>query len=494
MPYSPNDPQIRHEVAGSIFRMLEIKSPHKVWIFLFCLLLSTTIAYIVPDSTDLEPAARRALFILLFAGSLWVSDAIPAFAVGILIIGLQIALLGQPGDVYAETPRDWEEFVKVLGHPLIWLFFGGFVLAAGMSKTSLDYLLANKLILRKNTTPLSLMLSVLGATFLLSMFISNTATSAMILAMLRPVWSKSHTGNYVTGLVLVVSLGANLGGMGSLIGTPPNAIAVGSLQELEPAISISFLHWMMYGLPPALLLIFLLTFYLKKQYLTGDVSINQILEQMTVPRMTGTSTDTDHEIHHIARWQRLTVSGTCLITILLWMTGQWHGLPTAVVSFIPIVVFTTTGVLTARDVRSLQYDVLFLLAGGLALGQTITMTGLSGWMVEHLPTDSISSFWLILLLGYTTVLFSNFMSNTAGANILIPLGVSLNPDMQLETAVVIALCASAAMCLPVATPPNAMVYATEKCGSRDFLKLGLILGLIAPPICAAWVTLLGMIF
>ncbi|MCA9041152.1 MAG: DASS family sodium-coupled anion symporter [Planctomycetaceae bacterium] len=492
MSLTTKPPQVKNQIAGSIFRLLEIRSPYKVWLFLFCLLLSTSIAYVIPESTGLKDDARCALFILVFAASLWISDAIPAFAVGILIIGLQIALLGKPGGVFAQTSHDWERFVVVLGHPLIWLFFGGFVLAAGMSKTSLDYMLANRLILRKNTTPTSLLISVLGTTFLLSMFISNTATAAMILAMLRPIWAKPKTGKYVTGLVLVVSLGANLGGMGSLIGTPPNAIAVGSLEKMPEPISIPFLEWMVLGLPPALLMIVLLTFYLKRQYIGNEISISTILEQMTVPTTSGTLTDTDHEIRSVARWQRVTVMGTSLVTIALWMTGQWHGLPTAVVSFVPIVVFTTSGVLTNKDVRSLQYDVLFLLAGGLALGETITMTGLSGWLVEHLPTDSIGSFWLVLLLGYTTVLFSNFMSNTAGANILVPLGITLNPGMELETAVVIALCASAAMCLPVATPPNAMVYSTEKCSSRDFLKLGLILGLIAPPLCAAWVTLVGM--
>ncbi|MAT14366.1 MAG: hypothetical protein CMJ46_03755 [Planctomyces sp.] len=493
MSNSPNSRHVRNQIAGSVFRLLEISSPWKIWIFLFCLAISSTIAWLVPESTGLEPAARRALFILLFAASLWISDAVPAFAVGILIIGLQIALLGQPGGVFAENAHDWEEFVQVLGHPLIWLFFGGFVLAAGMSKTSVDYLIANKLILRRNTTPSSLMTSVLCTTFGLSMFISNTATAAMVLAMLRPIWAQADKNKYITGLVLVVAVGANLGGMGSLIGTPPNAIAVGSLAQLQEPIAVPFLKWMVLGLPPGLLLVSIELFYLHRQYLKEAVSIQGLLEKMTVPMTPSVSSDTDHSINPVKRWQRWTVIGTCAMTILLWMTGQWHGLPTAVVSFIPIVVFTTSGLLTQHDVRTLPYDVLFLLAGGLALGQTITMTGLSTWLVDHLPTDSISSFWLVLLLGYTTVLFSNFMSNTAGANILIPLGITLNPGMELETAVVIALCASAAMCLPVATPPNAMVYATERCGSRDFLKLGSILGLIAPPICAAWVTLMGMV-
>jgi sodium-dependent dicarboxylate transporter 2/3/5 len=112
---------------------LGITSPQRIVAFGLCGAVSLAVALLVPESADLNPAARRALFILLLAATLWVTEAVPAFAVGILVIGLQIALLGKPGGVFAESPRDWEQFVVVIGHPLVWLFFGGFVLAAGMA-------------------------------------------------------------------------------------------------------------------------------------------------------------------------------------------------------------------------------------------------------------------------------------------------------------------------------------------------------------------------
>lgn len=483
-PDLPTPPPPNH--ARSLLSLLEISSLSKVVLFLVTLVIAGIVSWVIPESSGLEPAARRALFILIFAAGLWITDAVPAFAVGILILGLQIALLGRPGGVFAESPHDWEQFVSVLGHPLVWLFFGGFVLAAGMSKTSLDLFLAQKLIMRPNTTPAKLVFSVTVTTFFLSMFISNTATTAMVLAMLNPIWSRGKDARFITGLVLSVSLGANLGGMASLIGTPPNAIAVGSLQQATSPITISFLQWILLGLPPGLLLLGILSFYIKHQYLKHISEMGASADLL--PDLTQ-----ENSSIHVVRWQRWTVTGTCILTVLLWMTGQWHGIPTAVVSFFPIVIFTTSGVLTANDVRGLQYDVLFLLAGGLALGQTITMTGLSDWLVSHIPTDYFSSFSLILLLSYLTVLMSNFMSNTAASNILIPLGITLASTGELTAAVSIALAASAAMCLPVATPPNAMVYATEKCSSRDFLKIGLLIGLLAPPISTIWVRFISQL-
>src|SRR6056297_2400398 len=156
----------------SLISLLEISHPGKLILFLLCLVGAYFGAIAVPESTGLDPAARRALFILLFAAGLWVSDAVPAFAVGILIIGLQIALLGRPGGVFATSDKDWEQFVTVLGHPLVWLFFGGFVLAAGMSRAQLDQRIASTLLPKFGDDPKSLLKGLMLIAFLLSMFMS----------------------------------------------------------------------------------------------------------------------------------------------------------------------------------------------------------------------------------------------------------------------------------------------------------------------------------
>ena len=197
----------------SLISLLEISHPGKLALFLVCLLGAYLGATSVPESAGLEPAARRALFILLFAASLWVSDAVPAFAVGILIIGLQIALLGRPGGVFATSDKDWEQFVTVLGHPLVWLFFGGFVLAAGMSRARLDQKMASTLLPKFGNEPKSLLKGLMLIAFLLSMFMSNTATTAMLVAMMGPlVATRPENDRLTIGLLLGISTAANLGG------------------------------------------------------------------------------------------------------------------------------------------------------------------------------------------------------------------------------------------------------------------------------------------
>ncbi|MGI9326380.1 MAG: SLC13 family permease [Pseudomonadales bacterium] len=453
-------------------------SPTRSALFLGCTVLALLATYFLGDSPDLEPAARRALFILVLSVLLWVTEVIPAYSVGILVIALQIALLGDPETgVFAESEKDWEQFVTVLGHPLIWLFFGGFVLAAGMATCGLDRLLAAWLLPRFGERPAAVLLGLMLTTFTLSMFMSNTATTAMMLALLSPLLvTLKDDDNLARALLIGTALAANLGGMGSLIGTPPNAIAVGALAELEPSQNISFLEWLLLGVPPALLSMLFGWQFILRIYPASSQSI-----QLEIPP--------DAEPVDDNGWKKSVVTIALLLTVGMWLTSGWHGVPTAAVSFIPIVLLTTTGVLGLGEIRGLSYDVLFLMAGGLALGQMVTQTGLSNWIVGHLPLEGLGQIGLILLLSYTTVLISNFMSNTAAANILIPLGITLATGFESSVAVAIAFGASAAMCLPVATPPNAMVYASGRCDAKDFIKTGLLMGLIVPAIGACWLWL-----
>ena len=150
----------------------ETGRPGRPLAFLFCLIAAISVAaWFRPDLT-LSPAALRALFILVLAVLLWVTEVVPAFAVGILVIALNVALLGRP----AQSDSDWEQYVGVLGHPLIWLFFGGFVLAAGMERCGLDRRLALGLLSRVGDRYQNVLLGTMLATFVLSMFMSNTAT------------------------------------------------------------------------------------------------------------------------------------------------------------------------------------------------------------------------------------------------------------------------------------------------------------------------------
>jgi sodium-dependent dicarboxylate transporter 2/3/5 len=303
----------------------------------------------------------------------------------------------------------------------------------------------------------------------------------MMLALLAPLLaSLDRDDPYLPGLLLGVAAAANLGGMGSLIGTPPNAIAVGALAQFDK--EITFLEWMLVGLPPALLLLAAAWLLIGRLYPSRR-------ERLPVAAL---QAGPDPEADDVPRWQRLVVGGTLLLTVGLWLTSQWHGIPTAAVSFIPIVFLTTTGVLGAKAIRGLSWDVLFLLAGGLALGQTVTETGLSTWIVGQLPVEGLGVFSLAAAMALLTVVLSNFMSNTAAANILIPIGVTMAVGNEAWVALPIALAASCAMCLPIATPPGALAFATGRIQTRDFIRIGLVLGVLGPAVSLLWVALIAL--
>ena len=265
--------------------------------------------------------------------------------------------------------------------------------------------------------------------------------------------------------------------MVTIIGSPPNAIAAGALAHV-PGQSVDFLAWMWLGFPPAVILFAVTWTYLRFRY-------HDNRQQFVLPTL-----ETSSDVNPTApKWQRRVATGTLIFTVALWMTGQWNGLPTAVVSFLPITVFTATGILREKDVRNLPWDILLLLAGGLALGNGVRDTGLADWLVASLPFEMLGELGVVFLLCYVTVVLSNLMSNTAAANILVPITVVIASGFESFAIVPLALCASCAMCLPISTPPNAIAFGTGRLQSMDFLPGGLLVGLLAPVAAIGWCAL-----
>ncbi len=473
----------RREVARILGRW-QIRSPRHLILLGLCVASAALLTLAAARFSQLDPAGLRMLFILCLAAALWVSEAIPAFAVGLLIIALEIWMLGQPGGVYARTQDDWSEFASTLGHPLIWLFFGGFVMAEAAAKTGLDRLAAMRLLSWIGSSPPRLLAGIMAATFTFSMFMSNTATTAVMLAAAAPLAARLEKGDpFRKALLLCVPVSANLGGMGSLIGTPPNAIAASVLGAF-PGQDIDFLQWMMLGLPVGLALLAAAWIFLTRLYPCRADRISAAHGQKFEFDPVA-----EARLEEVPKWQRFMVLATSTATILLWMSGQWHGVPTTVVSFLPITVFTAGGVLRAKEVRALPWDVLLLLSGSMALGLGVEKTGLSEWLVAGLPLQGLGLVGVSLAMAYGCLALSNFMSNTAAANILIPVGVAMLPGIEAAIAVPIALGASAAMCLPISTPPNAIAYSGGQLDSKDFLRSGLLLGAAAPGLAVLWLHL-----
>jgi sodium-dependent dicarboxylate transporter 2/3/5 len=187
---------------------------------------------------------------------------------------------------------------------------------------------------------------------------------------------------------------------------------------------------------------------------------------------------------------RLVVIVTFFVTISLWLSSPLHHIPTTVVSFIPVIVFTIFGITDVEDIRELRWDVIILIVGGLSLGLAISSSGLAEWLAGSIAPENASLLILSLVFCYGVVVVSNFMSNTAASNIMLPIIAALalsSGEAFVQIAVVsVALSASFAMMLPVSTPPNAIIYSLEKAESKDFFRIGLIAAIIGPLVVWGW--------
>jgi sodium-dependent dicarboxylate transporter 2/3/5 len=454
-----------------------------ILLFLLSFLIALSVAFI-PEYKAMNEASNWTLFILMFAAMLWVTEAIPAFAVSIFLIGLEIVILGHEDGVFAKGPNDWKMFLEPWASSLIFLFIGGFILSIASSKTQLDTWIAKRVLHISGTKPTNILTGIMAVTFIFSMFISNTATTTMMLAVALPIVASLKKDNpFAKALLIGIAAAANIGGMGTIIGTPPNAIAVGTLGDNAP----SFLGWMMYAVPPALIIIVIVRFLLLKIYPSSQENIDDNFMK---------EIDNSHKTtkgKEIPFWHKKVVIVIFIITISLWLTNSIHGLPITVVAFLPIVVFTLTGIIDEKDIRSLPWDILILITGGLSLGLAVSKTGLASWLASSIPLANFDLLVVIVLFAFMVVIISNFMSNTAATNILLPMVTAIvigfNADNILLTnaIIIVALSASNAMMLSVSTPPNAIVYSSGLIRSKDFLILGLFVGIVGPMFVITWI-------
>jgi solute carrier family 13 (sodium-dependent dicarboxylate transporter), member 2/3/5 len=419
----------------------------------------------IPTYEGLELPGRRALFILLFAAGLWMTEALAAFAVAFLVIGLCIFLLSGPegGNV------PWDNFTDPWASPVIWLFMGGLILARAAEKTGVNKTVSAIILSRFGKSQGLLLFGIMFITFIFSNFMSNTATAAMMLGLMGPLLTVfADDLGRKKAFLLSVPLGANIGGMGSLIGTPPNAIAAAMLEK--DGSSVSFVEWMYWGMPPALICLVVLWYYLKRTYrCRGELPCKIEFE---TSKMDGDSKY---------------VMGVFVLTVSLWCSSSLHGLPSAVVAFVPIVLLPLKGIIEAEDMRKLPWEVLVLLSGGLTLGVAVDKSGLATWLVGQLPSAQGHTFLLVAMMATLACVLSNFMSNTAAANIIMPVAIVMVPGQEKMMLVAIALASSSAMCMPISTPPNALASASGQLQAKDFLVSGMIAGAVGVVSSLLWV-------
>ncbi len=488
---------------ASIRRIREVKDMRRVVesqarfiYFLLSILAAVLLTYFL-RSPDFSQAQDYVLFLVFLSVGLWVTEAIPPFAVGILIIGFLVFFLGSISSAGTSEPGiQVEQFVGTWSNSVIWLILGGFFLAEGMRKTGLDKDVFRLSLTRMGMAPERLLLSIMLSTCLASMLMSNTATTAMMLAATAPLAKKfGHAKPFGKAILLGIPIAASLGGMGTVIGSPPNAIAVEAINNANALpFQLGFLEWMIFGFPLALLLTLLLWRLLLRKYPPGAVvvDVDELLaeeedgDNEAVPLKKNPSPTFD-QIEN--QFHKRIVVVTLLVTLTLWLSGRIHGIPPAAVSGIPIIVFTMVSIITGDDVRQLPWDTLMLVAGGLSLGLAIQETGLSAYFIEQMQYLPLSGWTIIPVFALITVILSNIMSNTAAATILIPVAMLWPGVHPAVLALVIGLAASCALFLPVSTPPNAIVFSTGLVKQEEFRFGGWLAGLLGPIVIIAWVLL-----
>lgn len=460
---------------------LKVARQSRTIMFLFSVVTSMFLVLLLrdPGFTDTQ---NYVMFLLFFSIGLWITEAIPPFAVGILIVGFMVFIVGQ------ENSMDAKRYVQTWSDGVIWLFLGGFFLAEGMKKTKLDLLLLKLAAPKFGSQAQYIILGLMMTTAIISMLMSNTATTAMMIATVTPLFLQLGKDSKISKVLLLgIPAAASIGGMGTIIGTAPNAIAVGALEGI--GVKITFIEWMIIGVPVSVLLtvmfwkVLLVKYKIKKETLSLD-----FLQQ---------ETPQEEEYNEEDKIRKRIVLIVLATTLGLWLTSQWTKIPVAAVSGIPIVALTMLGIIDADDVRSLPWDTLMLVAGGLALGIAIQEQGLADYFISKISSVEVNFYLLLLLFSLTTVILSNFMSNTAATTILIPVGISLmsiTEDIDpIILPFVIGLSASCALLLPVSTPPNAIAYSTGLIKQSEFRIGGFFVGLVGPILIIAFTLLYAML-
>lgn len=419
---------------------------------------------------------HRLVAIFVMAALLWVLEPIPIYATSVLIIVTELLLVSNKSFVLFQKSGENASFGSVLNYqdilatfasPIIILFLGGFFLASAATKYQIDTSLARVLLRPFGNKPRYVMLGLMMVTAVFSMFMSNTATTAMMLAILYPVLKLLDPDDKGRiAFVLAIPFAANIGGLGTPIGTPPNAIA---LKYLTGSDAIGFGTWMSFAVPFVLVMLLFSWLLLIKIY-----------------RPTTHVIDIDIGGKFRKNWKAMTVYATFGLTILLWLTDFWHGMNAYVVAMIPVVVFSVTSILNVEDLKHISWDILWLMAGGIALGLGLEKSGLALHIIDSIPFDTFSPYMIVLLVTTITIVMATFMSNTATANLLMPimamLGASTSSLIPLGGSkmimLAVAFSASLAMSLAVSTPPNAMAHGTGEIQSKHMARTGLIIGLV----------------
>ncbi|AJR08860.1 Anion transporter [Photobacterium gaetbulicola] len=412
------------------------------------------------------------LSILAFVAVLWLTEALHVSITAILVPILAVSF-----DIFP-TPAALSNFAN----PIIFLFLGGFALAAALHKQELDKAIADKVLLIAQGRMSVAVFMLFGVSAALSMWISNTATTAMmlplVLGVLNKVNAKSERSTYVF-VLLGIAYCASIGGIATVVGSPPNAIAAAE-------VGLSFTEWMAFGLPVSIVLL--------------PVTV-ALLYFMLKPNLNHTF-ELDHKP---VEWNngKLATLAIFAITVLLWifskpingMLGGFKSFDT-LVALAAIVMLGASRVVQWKDIeKSTDWGVLLLFGGGICLSNVLKATGTSVFLAHSLSgfLEQAGLFFTILVVAGFVVFLTEFASNTASAALLVPVFATVAEALGVSPVILSALIAVAASCafmLPVATPPNAIVFGSGHIKQSDMMKVGIYLNIL----CIAVLSALAYLF
>ncbi len=447
------------------------------------MLILTAIVWFLPSAAfgieGLTVLQQRIIAIFIFAAAMWILEPVPAWTTSLLIIVIMLLTVSNSSisflieGIEKTDLINYKTIMATFADQTVMLFLGGFILALVASKSGVDITLARTMLKPFGTRSNIVLFGFMLVTAIFSMFVSNTATSAMMLTFLTPVL-KSLPANEKgrTALALAIPIGANIGGIATPIGTPPNGIALGYLNDTEGLnLGIGFDDWTFVMFPLMLTILFIAWIILKRAFKFTSREIHLKIE--------GGATK---------GWRTYVIYITLAVTILLWMLEKVTGINSYVVALIPVGVFCATRIIKARDLRDIDWAVLWMVAGGFALGVGMDKTGLAKTLVASIPFTEWPVLLVIVGSGIICWLLSTFISNSAASALMIPIlaavGKGMGPLLDnyggIGTLLIgIALSASFAMALPISTPPNAIAYSTGLIKSSQMATIGIIIGFIS---------------
>ena len=432
--------------------------------------IAAIVSFIIYSVLPFEVSANKGLALLFFIGVLWLTEAIHVTITAILVVVVG-TLVGIP-DFNAEVG------LQSFASPIIYLFFGGFALAAALHVQKLDRKIALKILSLSGGKLSTAVFLIFGVTAFLSMWISNTATTAMMLPLalgiLTQVDSKEDRGTFVF-VLLGIAYSASLGGLGTIVGSPPNAIAA-------KALDIAFVDWMKFGIPMMLILLPVLlgAMYL---YLKPNLNRTMKLEQ--------------DEIIPWTKTRVLTIT-VFIVTAVSWILSKQIGAAVgiedtdAVVALLAAVAVVSLGLVSWKQVSdNTDWGVLMLFGGGIALSNILKVSGASLVLGETVANGLQTAPLLVVMLAISAfiIFLTEFASNTASAALLVPVFVAIAEHMGIPSEVlvlIIGIGASCAFMLPVATPPNAIVFGTGLIKQTEMIRTGVILNIISTIIVGCW--------